>query len=67
MKTFTTMTDAIADLEIALGEFADDFNLEAIADEVFDGIMVGGQYRIAYREMDEDTFWDIVASHDVSK
>lgn len=60
--TFTTRTRAIEQVILpALGEYAADFDIDAIADEVL------GNYEHGYvQKVDTDEFWEIVAKHDIS-
>lgn len=71
MQRFTTLTDVIRDeIAPALGEYADEYDLEAIAREVY-------EYRVDTDErgrglansagfecvVDNDEFWEIVQKH----
>jgi len=71
MRRFTTITDVIRDeIAPALGEYADEYDLEAIAHEAY-------EYRVDTdargRELantagfesvvDDDEFWEIVQKH----
>lgn len=48
----------------ALGDFAADFDVKAIAHEIFD--YTPGQQGHYTLNVDEDTFWSIVAAHEVA-
>lgn len=62
MRTYINQNDAInAEIIEPLGEFVNDFDVEAIADETLTGIIIGNEYFITPRE-DVD-FWDIVEAH----
>jgi len=76
MKRYTTAEDAIAqEITPALAEYAEDFNTTAIFQELF-------EYKVDTNEQgqelantagferiteDNETFWEIVQKHDVSK
>ena len=62
MTTYTTRNEAI-DREIIepLGEYANEHDIDAIADEVLTTTGEGIAYRYTLRE-DVD-FWDVVAQH----
>lgn len=71
-KTYSSIQDII-DYEVkpALGEWAGDYDLEAIANEIFkftadedeDGIQIGDPY---YIERDGVDFWEVVQAHDMT-
>lgn len=64
-NTYTTKTDAIEQhLLPILGEHADDYDIDAIADEIFTGTGEGTNYRIVPRDLDQDKFNEILARHD---
>jgi len=57
----TTITDVInREVAPALGEFVDDFDVEAIAREAFE--YVGG----AFVQREDVDFWEVAKAHDVS-
>lgn len=58
---FSTIGDAIAYVETALGDFAGDYDVEAIAREVTD--WVDGRLTLV---RDGDEFWAVVAEHDLT-
>ena len=69
---YQTITDVIAyEIKPALGDFVDDFDLDAIADEAFEyvvdldenGVQHGNGYFIEREGVD---FWAIVQKHDIS-
>lgn len=62
MITYTTRNEAI-DQEIItpLGEYADQHDVDAIADEVLTTTGEGTDYRYTLRE--DIDFWDVVAQH----
>ena len=64
-KNFTTIQDAIDyEVEPALGEYASDYDVEAIAREFFD---VYDEHDGFYASDDDDArFWAIVEKHDIS-
>ena len=62
--TYTTIQDAIDyEVEPALGEYAKDYDMEAIAREYFDLY----DERDGFSASDPDGFWDIAARHDISE
>ena len=62
MRTYINRNEAInAEIIEPLGEFVNDYDVEAIADEALTGIIIGNEYFITPRE-DVD-FWDIVEAH----
>ena len=62
--TYATKTDAIEQhLLPILGEHADDYDIDAIADEIFTGTGEGTNYRIVPRDLDQDEFNEILARH----
>lgn len=67
MTTFATITDAIEYVETVLGEYASDFDSEAIAREITD--WVDGELTLTLDESDEsdERFWEIVAKYDISE
>jgi hypothetical protein len=61
MTTITTITEATDYITTALGEFADQYDVQAIADELTsweDGKLV--------LDEDESTFWATCAKHELS-
>lgn len=64
MTTYTTRNEAI-DREIIqpLGEYADQFDIDAIADQVLVSIGEGINYR--FTTSDDVDFWDVVAQHEI--
>lgn len=62
MNTYTTRNEAIeAEIITPLGEFADEYDIDAIADEVLTTTGEGVDYRYT---VDEDAdFWAIVEKH----
>lgn len=62
MTTYSTRDEAIErEIVAALAEYAADYDIEAIADEVL------GDYGEGYVcKVDTDTFWEVVAKHDRS-
>ncbi len=66
MEKYSSIDEAIAQVVIpALGEFAADYDAEAIAREAFEGVEDGLSYYFVQRE-DVD-FWEIAAKHDISE
>ena len=66
-NTYTTKTDAIEQhLLPILGEHADDYDIDAIADEIFTGTGEGTNYRLAPRNLDQDELNEILARHNNS-
>lgn len=68
MSTQTTTTvgfhsDTIDYVTTALGDFAGDFDIVAIAHQVFDWVPSLDAYQLT---VDEDGFWAAVASHEVT-
>lgn len=62
MNTYTTRDEAIHnEIILALGEYADEHDIDAIADEVLISIGEGTQYRIILNE-DVD-FWAVVEAN----
>lgn len=62
MNTYTDRNEAIHnEIILALGEYADEHNIDAIADEVLISIGEGTQYRIILNE-DVD-FWAVVEAN----
>lgn len=62
MNTYTDRNEAIHnEIILALGEYADEHNIDAIADEVLISIGKGTQYRIILNE-DVD-FWAVVEAN----
>lgn len=63
--TYATKTDAIAQYLLPIiGEHADDYDIDAIADEIFTGTGEGTNYRLAPRNLDQDELNEILARHD---
>lgn len=62
------MTDRYEFIELeilpTLGDFADDFDVDAIVDDVSEFDLVKGY---VMRDMDEDEYWAIVQSHEVAE
>ena len=69
MNLYTTRDDAIHyEITLALGEYADEHDIDAIADRVLIGVGEGVYYRIIRDpDIDEDEFWDIVAANERSR
>lgn len=62
MNTYTTRDEAIHnEIILALGDYADEHDIDAIADEVLTSIGEGTQYRIILNE-DVD-FWAVVEAN----
>lgn len=62
MTTYTDRNEAIAqEIAAALGQYADEHDIEAIADEVLETVGEGSEYRYQVRK-DVD-FWEIVEKH----
>lgn len=62
MTTYTDRNEAIAqEITAALGQYADEHDIDAIADEVLETTGEGNGYRYQIRE-DVD-FWEIVEKH----
>lgn len=71
-QTYSSIQDVIDyEIEPALGELAGDYDLRAIADEMFelvvdedeDGTQISDPY---YIERDDVDFWEIVQAHDLT-
>lgn len=64
MTTYTTRNEAI-DREIIqpLGEYAGQFDIDAIADQVLVSVGEGIDYR--FTTNDDVDFWDVVAQHEI--
>ncbi|HDM2782266.1 hypothetical protein QP916_03690 [Corynebacterium accolens] len=64
MTTYTTRNEAI-DREIIqpLGEYADQFDIDAIADQVLVSVGEGIDYK--FTTNDDVDFWDVVAQHEI--
>lgn len=64
MTTYTTRNEAI-DREIIqpLGEYAGQFDIEAIADQVLVSVGEGIDYR--FTTNDDIDFWDVVAQNEI--
>lgn len=64
MTTYTTRNEAI-DREIIqpLGEYADQFDIDAIADQVLVSVGEGIDYR--FTTSDDVDFWDVVAQNEI--
>lgn len=64
MTTYTTRNEAI-DREIIqpLGEYAGQFDIDAIADQVLVSVGEGIDYR--FTTNDDIDFWDVVAQHEI--
>lgn len=62
MTTYTDRNEAIHhEITIALGEYVDEFDIDAIADQVFTTTGEGTNYRII---LDEDVdFWAVVEAN----
>lgn len=64
MTTYTTRNEAIeAEIIAPLGEFADEHDIDSIADEVLTTTGEGVDYRYTVNE-DAD-FWEIVANNQI--
>lgn len=62
MTTYTSRNEAIArEITAPLGEYADEFDIDAIADEVLETIGEGNEYR--YQAREDVDFWEIVEKH----
>lgn len=62
-KTYSTRNEAIQrEIIDALGEFADDFDVDAIATEVIDSRMAGANPEF-FCTVDGSEFWTIVEKH----
>lgn len=68
MKTYTTIDDfKWAEIFPALGDFAQDFDVDAIAREASEyDASVGGFYLRGDLECDDDAFWALCERHDIS-
>ena len=65
MRTYTDLNEATyREIIEPLGEWADDHDIEAIADEVIEGIGTGTDYRLRLR--DGIDFWDVVEKHAIA-
>lgn len=71
-QTYSSIQDVIDyEIEPALDELADDYDLRAIAEEAFelivdedeDGIQIGDPYYIQREDVD---FWEVVKAHDLT-
>lgn len=62
--TYGTIADAITDVETTLGEFAGDFDTEAIAREITE--WVDGKLT-ANEKAEGEAFWEIVRAHDLTE
>ena len=61
MLIFTTINDVISDIAPALGDFADDFDIEAIAREAYTyDASLGGFVQV----LTDEEFWECVESHE---
>lgn len=59
----TTRTDVIAyEIKPALGEYFNDFDLDAIVDDVYTYDAHDG-----YEQREDVDFWDVVSKHDISQ
>lgn len=66
MTTYTTYEEAVQrEIIEPLGEWVEDFDIEAIADEVIVSVGEGVNYRFTLEEgfEEHDTFWGVVAKH----
>ena len=62
MTTYTSRNESIArEITAPLGEYADEFDIDAIADEVLETIGEGNEYR--YQAREDVDFWEIVEKH----
>lgn len=63
MTTYTTRNEAIHyEIELPLGEYADEYDIDAIADEVI--ITTGEGVDYGFTTIDDDAdFWAIVEKH----
>ena len=61
---FSNYTDCSEYVTISLGKFADEFDIEAIVDEVFDFVPSELCWQC---DKDEDEYWEIVQRHDISE
>lgn len=65
MRTYTDLHEATyREIVEPLGEWANDFDIEAIADEAIEGIGTGINYRLRLRE--DIDFWDVVEKHAIA-
>lgn len=64
MNTYTTRNEAIeAEIIEPLGEFADEHDIDAIADQALTTTGEGVDYR--YIVKDDIDFWDVVANNQI--
>ena len=61
--TFTTLPEVIDYVETALGEFASDYDVDAIAREISD--WQGGKLVLTIDDPD-DSFWEIAEKYDMT-
>lgn len=59
-QTYSTINDVIGDVIISLGEYAEDFDVEAIAREV---ASYKAELQAFTFDVDGDDYWGIVAKH----
>lgn len=65
MTTYTDRHEATyREIIEPLGEWADNFDIEAIADEALEGIGTGTNYRLRLRG--DIDFWDVVEKHAIA-
>jgi hypothetical protein len=57
MQHFIDMEQVKADVRVSLGEFADDYDVDAIADGAFEYVPEGGYYA---GRLSEDEYWELV-------
>ena len=61
-RIYGFQSDTIDHVTDALGDFAADFDIKAIAAECFDWDPKSDQYRLT---VDDKTFWTIVQAHEI--
>lgn len=63
---FESYLDCVEYVTVSLGEFASDYDIDAIIDEAFD--FVSDPDFIGFQcEKDEDEYWAIIEAHDISE
>lgn len=64
MKKYSTINDVIAyEVVPALGEFAEDYDVEEIAREAFE--MKAEGLRVWFEQREDVDFWEVAAKHDL--
>ena len=67
MTTYTTRTEAIAHEIIAALPNTEDWDVDAIADDLLTTTGEGTEYRWTLRDdITEDQFWSTVAAHEIN-